>query len=459
MNISTEKTKDCQLRLTVEVDPERVEQHLRSASRRLATKVNIPGFRKGKAPYDVIFRMLGKEALYEETLEELGQEVFVEAIEREGFEPFAQAQLENVSFEPMVLTFLVPLAPEIELKDYREIRVESEDVTISDEDVDKSLEKLREDKAEWEPVQRPVAAGDMAVTHLKAVAGSETLDDDDRAIVVEPGHMYPMPGFHEALVGMKAGETKSFELTYPDDWQDESMMGRTVQFEVILNEVKEKVLPELNEEFATLVGDYDSLDDLRLKVKENLKDQAEHIGLHKIQDTALDQLVDKAEISFPPAVLEQQIDDMIREQDSLVRRQQGISLEDFLKMNGQDMKSWRASLSTEAEKRVKRSLALGKLAEVERLSVTDEERAVQEKLMLDIFREESMTMQQFLATPQGQAIVRREIISRKAMERLVAIVKGEAPELEAETVPGEDSVQPSNEAVQETVEVAGSEPV
>lgn len=470
MNISKEKTNDCQLKLVVEVEESRVEQYLRRAGRRLAEKVNIPGFRKGKAPYDVVVRVLGKGAIYEEALDELVPEVFPEALKQEGIEPYAQAHLDHVSFEPMLLTFLVPLSPEIDLKDYRDIRVETEVPTVSEDRIDEALEQLRQENAEWRSVNRPVMAGDMAVVHVKVVIGSESLDEDDRAFVVEPEQARPIPGFMAALVGMEAGQTKSFELTYPADWEEEGLRGLTAQIEVTLKQVQEKVLPELNDEFAVLVGDYDSLSDLREAVRRKLVQEAENVMARKVQNQALEELVARSEIVFPPVLVEEQLDRMMREQDAIVRDHQGMSLEDYLKMNGHDLDSWRAHLIPQAQEQVKQSLALGKLAEMERLDVTDEEREQQEQHMLDVFRDDPQTIQRFLATPQGQAVVTREIISRKAVRRLTEIAMGKAPKLEELQSDGQSpqssletdrSVTPPEDktSATEVVEVTGGESV
>jgi len=398
LNIHKEKTEDCQIRLTIEVDQDRVDRHLKGAARRIASKVHIPGFRKGKAPYNMIIRTLGKEALYEEALEELGQEVFSEALETEDIQPYTQGQLEDVSFDPMILKFVVPLPPEIELNDYREIRVEAEEVVISDEEVDQAIEQLREERAEWKTVERPLAEDDMAVTHMKVTSDEETLDDDDRSFVIDTENVYPMPGFQEEILGMKAGETSNFELTYPDDWQDETLAGDTVHFEVELKEVQEKLLPELNDEFAILVGDYDSLEDLKAQVSENLETQAKHAAVHKLENEALDKLVEGAVITFPSVMLEEYLDSMIDEQDSMIRRQQGVSLADFLKMTGQGMDDLRANLSEAAETRLKRALSMGKLAELEKLVVSDEEMQSQEQAMLTVFQGAPTEIQEFLTT-------------------------------------------------------------
>jgi trigger factor len=380
-------------------------------------------------------------------LEELGQEVFEEALEEEDIQPYAQAELEDVSFDPMILKFVVPLPPSVQLKDYRDIRVEVEEAVTSDEDVDQAVEQLRDERAEWNVVERPLAEGDRGVVHVKASSGEETLDDGDRTFVIDTESIFPAPGFHEKLLEMTPDEIREFELTYPEDWRDETFAGRTVQFEVDLQEVQEKALPELNDEFAILVGDYDSLDDLRAQVRENLQSQAEHAAMHKLEAEALDKLVEGASISFPPALLEEHLDSMISEQDSLIRRQQGVSLEDFLKMTGDTMEEFRENTCEAAEIRLKRSLAMGTLAELEKLTPDEEELEAEKEVLLAAFGDAQSEMQRFLTTPQGEGVVRRQVLSRKAQERLVAIAKGEAPEIEPE------------EAEEQATESSDTEPV
>lgn len=463
MKISTERTDDCQLRLTVEVDPERVEQYLQRAARRLAKKVHIPGFRKGKVPYGMLVNVLGKEALYEEALEEMGQDVYKEALDAQGITPYAQGRLEDFSTEPMVLNYTVPLEPEVELNDYRSIRVESEKVEVSAEEVAEALRQLQEERADWVTVDRPVAEGDMAVAHTRVSMDGETLDDDEHSFIVNLQSEYPIPGFYEALLGMTAGETKEFALTYPDDWPNETNAGKTVEFEVNLKEVKEKSLPELNDEFAALVGAYDSLEDLRDKLHSDLLHQKEHAALHRLEDSAMEQAIERATINYPPVVLEQQMDEMLREQDQIMRRQQGVGLQDYLKMTGQTEQDLQASLRGPAETRIKRSLILTALAEREKLTADEEEMQEQQQRLLSAFSDDPAVAQSFLATAQGRDIIRRDILNRKALERLIAIAKGEAPELDtgdgSEPSPAGEESQATlrEESVTETADTSGAE--
>ena len=444
MNITAERTDDCQLKLTVEVDQERVEQQLRKAARRLANRVAIPGFRKGKASYEMVVRRLGLPAVYDEALEDLGQEVYTEALKDQQVNPYGQGNLENFTMDPLVLHFIVPLMPEVDLGDYRSVRIEPEPVNITDEDVDKTVEQLREQKAEWEPVDRPLGAGDRALAHIKATMDGETVDDSDRNFVVNPAMQYPIPGFHEAVQGMAVGETRDFTLTYPADWESTENAGKSVHFELALKEVSEKVLPELNDDFALLMGDFESLDDLRDRTRRDLEHQAVHAAAHRLEDVALSRVVEGAKILFPPPMLERELDRMIDEQDGYVRREQNVGLEDYLKMIGQNMDDYRKSLSNTAATRIKRSLVLAEVARVEKLTASPEDIEAQAQVMVRAFSEADPEVRSFLNSEAGESVIRRDVLTQKALDRLATIAQGAAPAIEheeteaaPETVPAE----------------------
>jgi trigger factor len=455
LNITAEKTEECQLKLTVEVEQERVEEQLKAAARRLSNKARIPGFRKGHAPYHIVVRMLGKDAVYDEALEVLGQKVYAEALEQQNFRPYAQAQLDDVTYEPtMVLKFTVPLEPEVTLNDYRAIRVTPEPVEITDEHVEHAVEQARDGQAGWVAVERALAAGDMGYFKLTLTVGGETLFDDEHHLVINPGSDAVGPGFAEAVVGMEKGQSRGFDLTYPDTWADEALRGKTTHFEATLNDVQVKVLPELNDEFAALVGDYDSLADFRDHLRHDLQDQHEHAEMHRFEDAAVAKLTDGAQILYPPIMVEQELDRMVDELDQRIRREQGVGLDDYVKMVKQDKDQMRQGFRPAAERRLKQSLALSELARMEKLTVSEEEITAQERVLMSAFGENPAAIQTLLASPQGRAVVLRDIITAKSVARLVAIAKGEAPELPADEPAAEAATnEPAVEPVAEPAEV------
>ncbi len=432
MNISAEKTEDCQLKLTIEVDQERVDAQLKAAARRLSNKARIPGFRKGHAPYHIVVSMLGKDTVYEEALEKLGQEVYIEAMEEQDFKPYAQAQLDEVTYEPMVLKYTVPLEPEVDLNDYRTIRVEPETVEVTEENVDKAIEQARDEKAEWQSVDRALAAGDMAFLKLTLTVDGETLFDDVHNLVITPGSNAVGPGFAEAVVGMEKDQTRGVDVTYPEDWGDEHLSGKTAHIEATLNDVQEKVLPELNDEFAALLGDYESLADFRERLRGDLQGQEEHAATHRFEDAALNKLIEMAQIRYPAVMLEQELDRMLDELDGRIRHEQNLGLDDYLKMMRQTREELRQNLRPAAERRLKQSLVLSELARLEKLSISTEEMQEQQRVLMSALGDNPAAIQALLSSPQGRAVMLRDIITSKSVARLVAIAKGEAPEVPAD---------------------------
>lgn len=454
MNISAEKTEDCQLKLTIEVDQERVDAQLKAAARRLSNKARIPGFRKGHAPYHIVVRTLGKEMVYDEALETLGQEVYAEALKEQGFKPYAQAQLDDVTHEPTVLKFTVPLEPEVALNDYRAIRVEPETVEITEQRVEEAIEQARDAKADWRSVERALAAGDMAYFKLTLIVEGETLFDGDHNLVITPGSSAVGPGFAEAVVGMEKGQTRGFDLAYPAEWGDAHLAGKTAHIDATLNDVQEKVLPELNDEFAALLGDYASLADFRERLRQDLQGQEEHAAQHRYEDAAVNKLTELARICYPAVMLEQELDRMLDELDGRIRREQNVGLDDYLKMTQQSKDEWRKNLRPAAERRLKQSLALSELARQEKLTVADEEIEAQERMLMSTLGDNPAAVRSLLSTPQGRAVLLRDVITGKSVARLVAIAKGEAPELPADEPANASPAEPAT--AQEPAE--GAEP-
>ena len=251
LKIDTQPQDNCTLALTVEVDDDRVQPALKAAARRLAKQLRFPGFRPGKAPYETVLRQVGEGALYNEALESLGQEVYQEALEQAKIEAFAPGELEHVDLKPMVLKFVVPLRPEVELGDYRgTLRLDYTAPDVTDEAVQESLEHLREHQSELTPVERPAQLGDVVTLDAKGYLNDGEnpsdflLADKDVALLLDEAADWPMPGFAPEVVGLSDGEEKKFDLTFPEAYPNESLKGQVAHFEVTVKEVKQRALPE-----------------------------------------------------------------------------------------------------------------------------------------------------------------------------------------------------------------------
>lgn len=456
LKLETEFLEDRQARLVVTVDQERVQKELRAAARRISRQVTIPGFRKGKAPYHVIVRYYGEQTIYEEALDPLGQSVYVEALEQAELEPYAPGSLEDVQFDPLIMTFVVPLQPEIDLGDYREVRLPYEAPEVTDEDVDHVLEHMREDNAIMEPVERAIEMGDMASLDIKGEfvdledeAGNPKKYIDRKAMqvrITEEAEM-PLPGFAQQVLGMEKDNQRQFELPVPDDESyDEELRGKSIRFDVSCVEVYSYELPELDDEFAQSVGDYDDLAGMKASVHEELVYSAARQARSIYVDQVLQKLFDEEviQVSYPPVMIEEQIDDMVSDMEQDLG-QQGLDMDIFLKVTGKTEEDVREEMRENAEEAIRRGLVFAKLIELEKLSVSDEEIEDEISTRSLSFGAQAGLARQLFTTPQAKNALINELLIDKAVERLSLIAQGEAPdlsELEVEE-PAEES-QPAD---------------
>jgi len=355
--------------LTIEVDEERTEQALRDAARRLSRQMNIPGFRPGKAHYNVVARYLGKEVLYQEVVDKLGDAIYKEALEEIGIEPFAQATLTEYKTEPLVLKLVVPLPPVVELGDYRQIRLEADEEAITEEEVNLALSRIQEQNTFWEPVERPAQWGDLAIVDIEGTIGGETIVRNERKeLILETNSVDPLPGFADELLGMAVREQREFTLTYPDEFEDRDLAGRQVHFRVYLQDLKQPVVPDIDDDLARAFGNYETLEDLKAELRRELQTKVEE----EFANRALSALVERAQIAFPPVMLEREIDDWLKRFEQGLK-QQNLNLQNYLAMRKLSEEEFRREISPQVEAALKRSLALGKLAELEGVDLDSEE--------------------------------------------------------------------------------------
>lgn len=392
MKIEKQVRDDHQAKLTVEVEAEKLEEMKRRAASQIARKVKIPGFRPGKAPYAVIVRQVGEAAILEEAIELLVDEIYPEVLKEAQIKPYGPGQLENVaSMDPLTLEFLVPLEAEVVLGDYRSIRKDYEPTQVSEQDVQKVLESLRERQAIIEPVERPVQAGDVVTARLSArrlnvkegedetvlreqsfpilvrdAEHAEDDSDDERAVE------RPFPGFSKHLIGATPGDEIIITHTYPDDYDEEDLRGADVEYRLVVENVKARTLPELDDELAKSLGEFENLEALVQQIRQNLEEEALD-EYHEVYDAeVIDQVIEQATIKYPPQMLEREIDSLIHDLGHRLERQ-GLDLELYMKVRKLDQEGLRKEIEPVAEKRLKRSLVLMKLGEAEKIEVPPEE--------------------------------------------------------------------------------------
>ena len=467
LKITTEPMEDRQLAVSIEVDQARVDQQLRKAARKLAKQYRIPGFRKGKVPYEILVRYVGVQALYEEFVDDLGQKVYAEALEEEAFEPYAPASLTDISLEPLTYKLTVPLEPIVDLGRYRDLRVEEEPATVDEEKLSEQLEAYRTEYAEWRDVDRPSQVGDEMNIDVRAVIPAEEEGDEETVVLdetdweVSPDPERPMepPGFDEALLGLSAGEEKEFDLSWPEDSQS-IYAGKTAHFTVKVNAVTAYEKPELNDEFAQLIGpDYETLDDLMADLRQSLQEEAEREAQAAYVEKALQALVEQTEMIYPPVVVEDQLDAMLRDYEQRLRQYGIEDLGAYLEQMGQSLEEYRESLRPNAIHFAERSLALSELIRAEQIEATDED--VEEKIKEFVgdvgddeeAQESAAHLTDILRSGAARDMFVSQILQEKAIDRLLAIVRGEAlPELSVEIEDdGEDEAEEDAETEEDAV--------
>jgi len=439
LTVTTEPKGERQLAMTVQVNEERVQHELKQAARRLANQVRIPGFRPGRAPYNVLVQMLGKEALYEEFLDRLGNEIYAQALDQEGIEAYAEGILESVEFEPtLTYKFLVPLQPEVKLGDYRSLRVEEPEVQVDETEVETLLETLQERYAGYVEVDRPVEYGDLVSIDVKAVLLDEEGNETDTVVLEEtdwdvtPDKETPMepPGLDEALVGMKVGEEKDVVLSWPEDSQS-MYAGKSARFHIKVRSIQAYQRPELNDEFAKMVDpEVESLEELKEKIREDLREaQADELEQQYVTEV-LDKLVEMSELSYPPVAVEIQLDDILRQMDMDVRRMGFNGLEHYLQVTGKEYKEFREELREQAETMLRRNLVMTEIHKAEGITATDEEIEARIQTIAGEEEEEEeaeASRQGFMKMmrDQGRGILADQIVSEKTLDLVLAIARGE----------------------------------
>ena len=449
--ISTSPRDDHQLDMTIQLGPERTEQALQRGAKVVAKKAKIPGFRPGKAPYVTVMRMFGKEAVLGEILDDLGEEVYKEALATEKPDIYGQAALDDVKFDPVVFKLVVPLRPTVDLGDYRSIRLDAPAVIVGEADVDATLETALAAAATLQTVEQPAALGDSVLVDIRGTVGDETIMDNQDWQLTLRGEGGWLPGFDESFVGLSAGDEKSFDLTYPED-SSSRFKGQVASFQVKVKEVKAKVQPAADDEFVKTLGDYTDLADYRAKKLAELTEVRNKEATAKLNEAAVDALVERATIGYPPAAVDDTVHSMMNDLETRLSNI-GYSLADYLRLNGKTVEQYHNELHEPAEKRLKGQLVVVELAKVEGITVSDEEKQAElDRLAQQAETPENATaLREVFGSEAGLRVIAADVLSDKALARLRAIVTGQAPELP------ETASLTSQEEVQATEPVASQE--
>lgn len=460
LTVNTRPLENRQLAMTIEVAEERIDQEMRKAARKIAGQVRIPGFRKGRVPFHILLQFVGREAIIGEFVDELGQQVYKEAIEQEGLEPYFVGSLDDVDIEEQVRFHMtVPLSPEVKLGEYRSLRVEEAEIEADEEAVQERILAILEQNSDYVEVDRPSQYGDLMTIDVRGVvlddAGNETdtvvFDEEDWDVTPDEENPMEPAGLDAALQGLSTGEEKSFELAWPED-SPSMYAGSTVRFGVKVHKIQSyEAPPEMTDEIAQNVGpDFETASDLLESIREDVLEQAEQRAEGEFTQKVLEGLVEMSEIDYPPVAVELEIDRAVRNNDMYVRQMGLQGLEQFLELTNQTIEEYRESLRENAEISLRNELALGEFAQIESLKVSDEEfeahiGGVAGPLPEDTDEETATARADMLEMMRGEnsrPMIDSEILKGKSINMLLSIARGEdVPQAAAEEAAGDEEAE------------------
>jgi len=424
MKVSTERIPESQVVLEIEVEPERLERSLDRAYRRLAQKTEVPGFRKGKTPRHMLERYLGRDAVLQEALGLLIPEAYNQAIEEENVDAIDYPSVEVVQQEPLIFKATVPVRPSVDLGDYREVRVEREPVTVSEEQVNDKIEELRHRYAILEPVDRPLQMGDRVWADVRvSVDGRSVFFEDDAEIHLHQGVPVLVPGFVEELLASEKGVERQFSIHVPSDHPQRPLAGKTCLCTVLVKEIKEERLPELDNAFAAVVGEgFPSLEALRERLESDLRQSAEQEADVRYREKVVDGVVAAASVEFPPVLAERETEQLLRER---VSSSGAGDIERYLQHMRKSEEELRQELRLRAVERIQGSLVLGKVAAVEGISVSEEDIDGEIERLVASSGPQAEEVRKVFRSAGSRDALERSLLTRKTVERLVAIASGE----------------------------------
>ncbi len=395
-----------------------MERSLDKAFRRLAQRVEVPGFRKGKAPAGMLERHIGRARVVREALDILIPEAYNQAIEEQDVDAIGQPSIELVNDEPLAFKATVPVRPTVELGEYNSVRVKREPVSIDEGEVDKALEELRHRYAVHEPAERPVQMGDIVRADVRGVIdGREVYKEDDAELRLREGATILLPGIAEGIIAAEKGTPKEIAVTVPEG--ERPLSGKSGTFTVTVKEVKEEQLPALNDDFAREVGEgFSSLDALRDRLRNDMRERLQAQAEEEYRNKAVGALVETAAtIEFPPVMVEREVERLIQDQ----ARHLGLEVEQYLANTRRTRDELNEELLPIATDRVRRSLALTRLAEQEEIKAENQEVDAEVDRLAGSAGEQADQLRKLFGSPDGRAAIARSLVTRKTMDLLTEI--------------------------------------
>ncbi len=377
MNSKVEKLETNKVKLEIEVDAARFEEGMKKSYLKNVKRFNVPGFRKGKAPRQIIENYYGEGVLYEDAINEVCPEAYDAAIEEHNLEPVDRPEIDILQIgggENLIFTATVTVKPEVELGDYKGIEVNKVEYNVTDEDVEREIKIAQDRVARWVAVEdRPVQEQDRVTIDYAGFIDEEQFPGgtaENQSLEIGSGHF--IPGFEEQIVGMNIGEEKEIQVTFPEEYHAEDLKGKMATFKVKLHEIKEKEVPDLDDEFAKDVSEFDTLEEYKADIRNKLEENAANRAKFEMEDQLVKKVVENASVEIPDVMVERQVDSLIRDFEYRLMYQ-GLNLDKYLEYTGTSKEDFRAQYRDEAYNRVKTQLVLEKISKIENVVAEEED--------------------------------------------------------------------------------------
>ena len=429
MSVAVEKLEKNMAKLTIEVSAEELEKAIQGAYQKQKNRINIPGFRKGKAPRKMIEKMYGTGVFYEDAANALISEAYSKALDECEEIIVSQPSIDVVQLEsgkPFIFTAEVALKPEVTLGEYKGLEVPKADLEVTEEEIAGELRKEQEENSRVLDVDdRAVADGDKVTLDFEGFVDGEAFDGGkgtDYPLTIGSGSF--IPGFEEQLVGANIGEEKEVNVTFPEEYQAAELAGKPAVFKCTVKKIEVKELPELDDEFAKDVSEFDTLEEYKADIKKNLEEKKADAAKRAKEDAAVDAAVANATMEIPDAMLDTQVNQMI---DDFARRMQsqGLTMDQYMQFTGTTLASLQEQMKPQALKRIQTRLVLEKIAEAEAIEIADEKIEEEINKMAEIYKMEADKLKEMLGDAEKE-----QMKKDMAVQEAVTILADAAKEVE-----------------------------
>jgi len=420
MNITSKKLPKNQVELTIEVAIEDLDKYLKQAAQKMSQTRELKGFRPGKASYDVIKQSFGEMAIYQEAIDFIIRDTLPQAIDQEKLEIIGQPQVDIDKLapgNPFVYRSTVTLMPEVKIKDYKDMKIKTKKVEVSEEKVNKTLEQLQKMRAKESAQDKAIEMGDKAVIDFSIYLDKVPIDGGQhKDYPLYLGEKFFVPGFEEELIGLKKGEEKEFKLKFPKEYSMKNIAGKNTEIKVTVKDVFKVEKPELNDEFAKMIGDYENMDKLKEQIKENIEQEENLQAQQKTEMEILEKIIKKSEFGeLPQLMIDGELEKMIGELQSNVT-QQGATFDDYLKNINKTVEDLHKDFTPQAEKRLQTSLIIREIAILEKILITEEEVQKEVDKLMQMYSDEAS--QKSIQSHGYKHYLENLLTNRKVIEKL-----------------------------------------